>query len=1591
VLKKPLDGESVATVPTGTTADPPPVLQARPAWAQFLIDQEKLAGKKAPSRSAKRVETSGALKSFFTELPKPLPCAALVPAARTTASRPSVLVADDDAPLRSLAVKASTKLERLGKVAARREAAAEKENSEAKPLTADDSNAAFIVKNILNKCSSMDFAEPYFSKLKADTPRVQGRILTVADVDEARRRCRRIWNGSAEKARGGSEVQRAATVKERSLQGVSRNDVISKRPVAKSKGDISNVRVIVQHVMRTCDELGKADAFFTRFLHIGATSKLGTLFAEEDVGEARSQCQKHYAGTRKIPKSRLSNVDVVVKYIKSRFNSMSSAARFYYILHKTAGETNQLSLILSVKDVKEARLQCSSYFEEQAAWSKSSSSSSQGNVDAIIKHVLKKFATVAEAQAFFESLHTLEGARKFGFNLGTVFTQHDATEAWLRCTACFDEQDKGECSDSGSDCDEPGPGGSKSKKKRKGKNDADEEDDEYDGLSGEEGVDEEQYDEQAEAELRAGIRVTASERELAADGYKSQSWIVDRPNVLPGHPGFNSRVIKVMHDAQLGDSSVSPSDKESTCPPLQLHQQTVSFLLHPKSPVSRLLVDHPTGSGKTREMIQVLDNYFYDPRPKVPIFPRDAVCRNFYAELLRWPNRYRDYFCCERPLDAATASGHSDWKARRGHMWDLSSHREVELRRLCVAIRDVLEMKGMSYKGMMRMSCRKAFRKKHPGEPMPLVPLRAISYTSAGGSFSAIAGGPGGVPASALMKIGYQSGSGNVYGNKVVLLDEAHNLVRVQSQYAEQLHRLRDLLDAAQNMVLAGFTGTPIINEPWEGRQLLDIIKGKGASDCDEGFLSAFPTRPRSLFPLSLPEGIPDGLLTVQRMQQLVRKVELHGEALKVYDLKRHMGLTGQRLRNYCNISVYAGSLHDGKHGSKARILANPEDCCPKLQAVALAVADSSQKAFVMTGRTSGYAIMLELLRRAGATSDPPFQVATMTELSEFNHVSNLRGEKYRVLVADAVQCSEGVSVLAVRRSFLTDIPASHSQFIQQCGRAIRMYGHRGLPEDEQTVLTQLFVATLPRWMADSPLACWAYRAQKGGQGASMEQRAKLLVARLHRNGIESLPELKARLDAYGDAKHDLAALASAPREKLMLVPEDVPEFLEQNGLWEEARLLRGSRDKTRGTTGLEKNFDPEEEAAETAEDGTKAKGARKPRALVQLMQELYLESSEQAASSTWRPETSDEEALRQLAQRAEEIAPALAAMRSLAVDREMIVAVTAEPRVPPSEVVSEQSSASVHHTHTELLPDRHLAGGTALLDVVEPRVPPLEVVMEMVPDRQVEGSTLLDVEPPPEVVMDDVMDVVESCAAAMDVNCTEVSSSSHDDASSVVDAAHVSLDGGSKAVEELVAPGNPGGKRKRLHGKTRLLQADGASDVPPALQPACQDEGLHADMPLDDFTRDLEDMLGDALVSQAGSSIAVEEGVINEEVAEAVIEPAEPAQSETSESENIVAVHPCERAGDIELPAAKRYRLRRKTAPVHRSSNTTSGPISDPTNSNVDGFGVESLDGDPTNSKVDGFGIGSLDDSMTLSDLCSKMQSSRTQGRRRRISCGGA
>lgn len=151
----------------------------------------------------------------------------------------------------------------------------------------------------------------------------------------------------------------------------------------------------------------------------------------------------------------------------------------------------------------------------------------------------------------------------------------------------------------------------------------------------------------------------------------------------PGCQGFNTEALGHMRAGGVVDDDEHQTGGEAEAEgaaavKAQLHQKTVSFLLHPRTPVHRMLVRrttpagtvsrqlprsadspwarvgvvgawlreacermgwdawqvvHCTGSGKTLTMIRALDNFFLDPRPKVAVFPTDAVCKNFYREL----------------------------------------------------------------------------------------------------------------------------------------------------------------------------------------------------------------------------------------------------------------------------------------------------------------------------------------------------------------------------------------------------------------------------------------------------------------------------------------------------------------------------------------------------------------------------------------------------------------------------------------------------------------------------------------------------------------------------------------------------------------------------------------------------------------------------------------------------------------------------------------------------------------------------------------------------------------------------------------------
>ena len=651
-------------------------------------------------------------------------------------------------------------------------------------------------------------------------------------------------------------------------------------------------------------------------------------------------------------------------------------------------------------------------------------------------------------------------------------------------------------------------------------------------------------------------------------------------------------------------------------PKLQPYQEATAWLCQPHLPIERLLVCHRVGSGKTATMIQICDNYFDDKRPKVLIFPTNAVCANFYNEICggKFPNRFASYVKLVRPKPAAPehrpeaaasqlpvgrqmeGRDGKTYEVRLGdngwsHVWmdaeaaaaqdELLKHRRRQKGpSLQQDAKKLLELPGVLRNGRVH-----PHYLRHPD--MPSSPLRAFSYTQAGGNtacgenINALFKCPAGYNGNYATKkaelrgvdssgepFGYPgySNDGNPFSNKIVLMDEVHNLVRPSQQILrnpkrmEMLRRLRHMLRTATNSVIIGLTGTPLCDNPEETAALKMIIKGRGNNTpCDEGFVSFYDSTPASVFPQVLPAGVgnaalPDSALRKIRMRNFAPARDEKGKLLpklgnraayesavddetagvggRTLDAKMEKLREAQlvRLSRFCSVGqgfAWAGRADICRriHGEAGNILKRPFGAVPlgsreqqrralgfatKLQQVVQDIAaQPPAKTLVIIHRHSGWKLGLRLLlKKLGAArvrGYPPGNIDERHEaerklaglkpmsrwgvskgewtgdeigpilgvkhdtlaapgkckccLCEFNKAEQPAHCPPLVMVADAMECAEGVSFLGVRRLLLVDVPIGAVDYMQRIGRAVRFMGHASLPEAERRVEVLMYVA----------------------------------------------------------------------------------------------------------------------------------------------------------------------------------------------------------------------------------------------------------------------------------------------------------------------------------------------------------------------------------------------------------------------------------------------------------------------------------------------------------------------------------------------------
>lgn len=436
-------------------------------------------------------------------------------------------------------------------------------------------------------------------------------------------------------------------------------------------------------------------------------------------------------------------------------------------------------------------------------------------------------------------------------------------------------------------------------------------------------------------------------------------------------------------------------------PKAMVYQKTIAKLFDERTPVRRLLAVAQLGAGKTFMMLKILNNYINRPLAKILIFPTKTTVDNFYSELLKFKNHHRTWL--EQQLGRELSDNVSAATMER---------------------------------------CKKLLRSPPANTIAPLRCYRVTQFRT-------------------LMADTSLFGKRKAY-EPLWIVDEVHNLVAPSKKIASDvrmmsnLRKMRDYLRDSKHR-LAGFTATPIVDMPEQGKALLDIVKGShNASVGNHGFVSWYMDRAPTVFAAA--KDFPS-----------VIDVPVSGPPL----LAAIKSGSVKNQDRYLHTSFYFAN----QEKNIKQIVDDPEVFAPKLARIAADIAQFGSKTLVLIDRAHGLTALGEILRRrykirvAVFEGDVPNEgtkdyAAWRTRMNEYNSPENDHGQLHQVAICDAATYSEGVSFKSVRLIVLAAVAEKYGLMQQRLGRALRSCSHTRLPDSERTLEQRMYTITLPPTVA---------------------------------------------------------------------------------------------------------------------------------------------------------------------------------------------------------------------------------------------------------------------------------------------------------------------------------------------------------------------------------------------------------------------------------------------------------------------------------------------------------------------------------------------
>ena len=523
--------------------------------------------------------------------------------------------------------------------------------------------------------------------------------------------------------------------------------------------------------------------------------------------------------------------------------------------------------------------------------------------------------------------------------------------------------------------------------------------------------------------------------------------------------------------------------------------------------LDRVLVVHATGSGKTRIMHSVLDNKLGDIRPKVVLVPNEKVRDNFYKDVVTYQTVMGKYATLNRRSNETTEDTLSlkqplilEYKARcqAYNVSATTSNNNVAynapLRAFVFAnAYHVATLSGNQTESFSKMEANKPCFKRVGDQYTIFKPDYGLTQNDRQNDEPRL----------------------NPFNNKIIVVDEAHELLANTSENTILLEALR----TAVNSQVYFFTATPVDESRQADKSnnpLLAVVKNQRFANLrrsqtdaqnlafvntqqtvtttNHGFVSFYykfdePFYPRTIPFLNVLHLAPDEELPELVLGRIVF-TKLHHENEAAYRLLHKNNQTTIDKLVRATTSKYNDS-HAAHY--TYNMLAKKEDffrsfnkleCVVKhlmtklLKTVVVFTSDGAAafQAFLKVKHASklfepqtsnaitrGYAPTSSSVQtdyKIGFLLHSDDQARRKAVLAAFNDPNNLQGQKLGVLCVTQ-EFGTGTDFHAVRRIILTSPPLSASAYFQFIGRGLRLCKHFALPPEDRTMEVEILVATL--------------------------------------------------------------------------------------------------------------------------------------------------------------------------------------------------------------------------------------------------------------------------------------------------------------------------------------------------------------------------------------------------------------------------------------------------------------------------------------------------------------------------------------------------